>query len=77
MKTFSIFAAFVFSLTANAQSYPSKPVKLVVPFPTGSATDLVARLAGQQLQEALKQPFVIENKPGAQASIGAKSFTGS
>jgi tripartite-type tricarboxylate transporter receptor subunit TctC len=55
-----------------AQNYPAKPVKLVVPFPAGSATDLVARLAGQQLQEALKQPFVIENKPGAQASIGAE-----
>jgi tripartite-type tricarboxylate transporter receptor subunit TctC len=62
----------MFSLHANAQSYPSKPVKLVVPFPAGSATDQVARLAGQQLQEALGQPFVVDNKPGAQGAIAAE-----
>ena len=72
MKTFWIYLIFIFSLNANAQNYPAKPVKLVVPFPAGSATDQVARLAGQQLQEALKQPFVVENKPGAQGSIAAE-----
>jgi tripartite-type tricarboxylate transporter receptor subunit TctC len=72
MKSIWIFLALIFSLSANAQSYPSKPVKLVVPFPAGSATDQVARLAGQQLQEALKQPFVVENKPGAQGAIAAE-----
>ena len=64
--------ALLFSLQANAQSYPSKPVKLIVPFPAGSATDSVARLIGQQLQESLKQPFVVENKPGAQGAIAAE-----
>jgi len=54
-----------------AQTYPSKPVKLVVPFPAGSATDQVARLIGAQLQESLKQPFIVENKAGAQGGIAA------
>jgi tripartite-type tricarboxylate transporter receptor subunit TctC len=72
MKRLWIFLALIFSFNVNAQSYPSRPVKLVVPFPAGSATDQVARLAGQQLQEALKQPFVVENKPGAQGSIAAE-----
>jgi tripartite-type tricarboxylate transporter receptor subunit TctC len=67
-----ILAALIFSCSANAQGYPAKPVRLVVPFPAGSATDQVARLTGQQLQEALKQPFVVENKPGAQGSIAAE-----
>ncbi|HUN68325.1 MAG TPA: tripartite tricarboxylate transporter substrate binding protein [Burkholderiales bacterium] len=72
MKKFWIFLVLIFSFHANAQNYPAKPVKLVVPFPAGSATDQVARLAGQQLQEALKQPFVVENKPGAQGAIAAE-----
>lgn len=71
MKSFWIFLTVIFSLNANAQGYPAKPVKLIVPFPSGSATDQVARLTGQQLQEELKQPFIVENKPGAQGAIAA------
>src|SRR5215468_3512887 len=69
-RTLAVLAA-AFSLAAQAQTYPSRPVKLVVPFPAGSATDQVARLVGQQLQEELKQPFIVENKPGAQGAIAA------
>jgi tripartite-type tricarboxylate transporter receptor subunit TctC len=56
---------------ANAQGYPSKPIKLIVPFPGGSATDHIARLTGNELQQALGQPVVVENKPGAQGGIAA------
>jgi len=66
----SLLAALAIPL-AHAQTYPSKVVKLVVPFPAGSATDQVARVIGQQLQESLGQPFVVENKPGAQGSIAS------
>jgi tripartite-type tricarboxylate transporter receptor subunit TctC len=72
MRKFLLFlAALAFGAAAHAQTYPSRPVKLVVPFPAGSATDQVARLTGQQLQEELKQPFIVENKPGAQGAIAA------
>ena len=54
---------------AQAQDYPKGPVKMIVPFPPGSATDLAARVIGQQLQSALGKPFIVENKPGAQGTI--------
>ncbi|HKX38636.1 MAG TPA: tripartite tricarboxylate transporter substrate binding protein, partial [Burkholderiales bacterium] len=70
MRLLFLIAVLVFS-QASAQTYPSRPVKLVVPFPAGSATDQIARVVGQQLQESLGQPFVVENKPGAQGSIAS------
>jgi len=56
---------------ARAADYPTKPVKIIVGYPPGGTTDLLARLVGVQLQDGLKQPFVIENKPGAGGGIGA------
>jgi tripartite-type tricarboxylate transporter receptor subunit TctC len=70
-RTLLAALALLSSAVVVAQPYPSRPVKLVVPFPAASATDQVARVLGQQLQEALKQPFVVENKAGAQGSIAA------
>src|SRR5262249_10427074 len=70
MKIFAAAAALICS-AAMAQTYPSHPVKLIVPFPAGSATDQIARVAGAELQAALKQAFVVENKAGAQGAIAA------
>jgi tripartite-type tricarboxylate transporter receptor subunit TctC len=67
-----LVAALVTAAAAQAQGYPSKPVKLIVPFTAGSATDQIARVVGQELQVALGQPFVVDNKPGAQGTIAAE-----
>jgi tripartite-type tricarboxylate transporter receptor subunit TctC len=58
------------ALPAMAQDWPSKPVKFVVPFPPGGSVDPLARLLGAKLGDALKQQFIVENKPGASGSIG-------
>jgi tripartite-type tricarboxylate transporter receptor subunit TctC len=58
---------------AKAQSYPARPVRLIVPFGPAGATDIVARLIGQWLSERLGQSFVIENRPGAGGSIGIEA----
>jgi tripartite-type tricarboxylate transporter receptor subunit TctC len=59
------------SSLALGQGYPSKPVKVIVPFTAGSATDILARTYGQKLSEMWKQPVVVENHPGAGGTIGA------
>src|SRR5258706_13733844 len=56
-----------------AQAYPARPVRIIVPFPAGQASDTVARLIGQSLSERLGQPFVIENRTGAGGKIGTGS----
>lgn len=58
------------ALPAFAQSWPSRPIKLVVPFPPGSSPDLIARLIGEPLAAALGQPVVIDNRPGAGGNVG-------
>jgi tripartite-type tricarboxylate transporter receptor subunit TctC len=58
---------------AGAQSYPSRPVRLIVGFPAGGSADIVARLIGQSLSERLGQPFIIENRPGAGSNIGTET----
>ncbi len=57
-------------LAAAAQDWPVKPVKFVVPFPPGGSVDPLARLVGAKLGDSLKQPFIVENKPGAGGTVG-------
>jgi tripartite-type tricarboxylate transporter receptor subunit TctC len=64
-------AASVGFSTAHAQSWPSKPVRIIVPFPPGGTPDIVARSLGVELQRMWQQPVVIENRPGAGGNIGA------
>ncbi|MBT2324318.1 tripartite tricarboxylate transporter substrate binding protein [Variovorax paradoxus] len=56
---------------ALAGDYPDRPIRIIVPYPPGGASDAVTRLVGQQLSQRLKQPVVVENKPGATEQIGA------
>jgi tripartite-type tricarboxylate transporter receptor subunit TctC len=61
------------SRIAWAQTYPARPVHLIVPFPAGGTTDILARLMGQWLSERLGQQFIIENRPGAGTNIGTEA----
>jgi tripartite-type tricarboxylate transporter receptor subunit TctC len=63
----------VISRDAKAQGYPTRPVRIIVPFPAGQATDSIARLVGQSLSERLGQVFVIENRTGAGGNIGTEA----
>lgn len=70
---FWISSAIVLAVSGSAvgsEVYPSKPVKLIVPFATGSSTDVLARMIGERLSRRLGQPFVIDNRPGAGGMIG-------
>src|SRR5690242_1771129 len=68
----SSFAQAQPTSTASGQAYPTKTVTLIVPFPVGGGTDIVARLIAQKLSESLKGNFIVDNKPGASTQIGTK-----
>jgi tripartite-type tricarboxylate transporter receptor subunit TctC len=61
------------SRIARAQTYPSRPLRIIVPYPPGGGTDIIARLMGQWLSERLGQPFIIENRPGGNTNIGTEA----
>ncbi|MDF3011075.1 MAG: tripartite tricarboxylate transporter receptor family protein [Burkholderiales bacterium] len=70
-RTLAFIAAVIFSVAAQAQSWPTKPVKFIVPFPPGGATDISARLLGERLSQIWGQQVVIENRGGAGGGVGA------
>jgi tripartite-type tricarboxylate transporter receptor subunit TctC len=73
MKTRRLFLALAASAACTAsfgQAWPSKPIRLVVPFPAGGGTDIIARDVTQKITEATKWPFIVDNKPGSGGNIG-------
>ena len=73
MKRLALVAALAFSASVSAQTWPTRQITVVVPYPPGGMIDLVARLLGPRLQQELGQPVVIENRSGAGGNVGAES----
>ena len=72
MRSLSLLAALIVGSSAIAQTYPSQPIKFVVPFTPGTGMDIIARTVGPKLTERLGQPVIVENRPGASGNIGAE-----
>jgi len=70
-KLVCLIAALLFAAAAGAQPFPSKPIRILVPFPAGGTTDIVARLVGQRMSEQVGQPVLVENRAGAGGTIAA------
>jgi len=74
MKKLVFVLLFVLPMLASGQSWPTKPIKLIVPFPAGGGTDFIGRLAARQLSERLGQPVYVDNRGGANGSIGVQAM---
>jgi tripartite-type tricarboxylate transporter receptor subunit TctC len=71
MKSLIGIVAVLLSWSAQAQTYPSKPIRLIVPYAAGGTSDILARQIGPRLTESWGQPVIVENKPGANGNVGA------
>jgi tripartite-type tricarboxylate transporter receptor subunit TctC len=72
MRFLFVFLGLLFhAATISAQEWPTKPVRIIVPFPPGGSADLLPRIVGEKLAEQWRQPVVVENRPGAGGNIGA------
>ncbi len=71
-KTALLLFALLLAGVAQAQTYPNRPVKVIIPWPPGQATDLAARIVGEKLSQQLGQPFIMENRAGAGGAIGTE-----
>jgi tripartite-type tricarboxylate transporter receptor subunit TctC len=71
LATLAAISALAFAGAAFAQAWPAKPIKIIVPYPPGGTSDILARSVGQKMSEQYGQPVVVENKPGATGNIGA------
>src|SRR5215813_10486347 len=72
-RTFAAFLIFAAGLAsaATAQTWPTKPIRVIAPFPAGGLVDVLARAVGEELARSLGQPVIVENRPGAGGNIGA------
>jgi tripartite-type tricarboxylate transporter receptor subunit TctC len=71
MKRIAVLMLALFAAGASAQSYPTKPIRIIVPYAAGGTSDILARQIGPELNKAWGQPVVVENKPGANGNVGA------
>jgi tripartite-type tricarboxylate transporter receptor subunit TctC len=70
-RTLGLLAALTLMTAAQAQSWPNKPLRIVVPYPPGGSSDIIARAISQQLSDTFKQSVIVENKPGANGNTGS------
>lgn len=70
-RTLGLLAALTLITSAQAQSWPNKPLRIVVPYPPGGSSDIIARAISQQLSDTFKQSVIVENKPGANGNTGS------
>ena len=73
MKKYLMAVLTLVASSAFAQQYPNKPVRVIIPWPPGQATDLAARIVGEKLSQQMGQPFIMENRPGAGGAIGTEA----